>query len=49
MTQEERRLFNARRASALREARLRDEQLCQLAESVEQNGGSLDAAIMAQV
>ncbi|VDN50695.1 unnamed protein product [Dracunculus medinensis] len=48
MTQEERRLFNARRASALREARLRDEQLCQLAESVEQNGGSLDAAIMAQ-
>lgn len=49
MSEEERRRFNARRANALRKARLRDEQLCQLADSAEMAGGRLDEATMQQV
>ncbi|KHN83990.1 hypothetical protein Tcan_17256 [Toxocara canis] len=49
MSEEQRRSFNARRANALRKARLRDEQLCQLAESAGLNGGGLDEATMQQV
>lgn len=49
MSAEERRNFNAKRASALRKSRLRDEQLCQLAESAELSGSSLDETIMSQV
>ena len=49
MSEEERRNFNARRASALKRARMRDEQLCVLAESAELTGGMLDEETLAQV
>lgn len=49
MSELERRIFNARRADALRKARMRDEQLCQLAESAVLAGAGLDEATMAQV
>lgn len=49
MSEEERRNFNARRANALRKARLRDEHLCMLAENAELNGGTLDEETLVQI
>lgn len=49
MSEEERRNFNARRANALKRARMRDEQLCMLAETAELNGGTLDEETLAQI
>lgn len=49
MSPEERRIFNARRASALRKTRLKDEELCQLYESAQANGTILDEATMKEV
>ncbi|MFH4975632.1 hypothetical protein AB6A40_002341 [Gnathostoma spinigerum] len=49
MSEEERRNFNARRANALRKARLRDEQLCQMADNAELTGRMLDESTMLEV
>ncbi|VDN04181.1 unnamed protein product [Thelazia callipaeda] len=49
MSAEERRNFNARRAKALRTARMRDDELCRMAERAQMSGTTLDADLMIQV
>lgn len=49
MSAEERRNFNARRAKALRTARMRDDELCRMAERAQMSGSNLDASVMVQV